>query len=463
MTTTPPHRAVIHTPPTPLHGAKFDNHQHQTIRKSTRQASRQSQREVQTPPPISATYSSNSRFVADVYSPPSSTHTSPQTRATKRRRQNPFEDFSQAHIDSSPSSSIGMDSSLNSNDPSFPEQGSLNPTIGMLPTPAKTPRKQDLRKAAELQSAARVLFPTRLEKVEDAMPTKKGRRGRKNVGFSLDSSGEDQEPTSGIPIFTDSKDKVPELDLGEDNPFIEKPKATISPEPTKTPGRRSRKSQVKSNPQIEEAFNHEDGMVYVFRGKKMFRRFTPDPDHPNQSSEDTEIEGPTSPRLRPLTRSSVKPRLLFPTEKQRRKRELAEEEALTEIEDAHGVETESKQKKNKKKPITPTKQSFAPPATPPATGHATRSATKQAAMNGGSPPFGMPEGDVEGSASSGDRHRPKKRTSPFDTWQRTKANGSAGSAGKGKKRSVEQMGDDDTAAAAFETGSKKSKPNNTAT
>ena len=191
----------------------------------------------------------------------------------------------------------------------------------------------------------------------------------------------------------------------------------------------------------------------------MFRRFTPDPDHPNQSSEDTEIEGPTSPRLRPLTRSSVKPRLLFPTEKQRRKRELAEEEALTEIEDAHGVETESKHKK--KKPITPIKQSFAPPATPPATGHATRSATKQAAMNGRSPPFGMPEGDVEGSASSGDRHRPKKRTSPFDTWQRTKANGSAGSAGKGKKRGVEQMGDDDddAAAAAFETGSKKSKPN----
>lgn len=95
------------------------------------------------------------------------------------------------------------------------------------------------------------------------MPTKKGRRGRRNVGFSLDSSGEDQESTSAIQIFTDSKDKVPELDLGEANPFIEKPETTIAPEPTKTTGRRGRKSQVKSNPQIEEAFNHEEGMVYV--------------------------------------------------------------------------------------------------------------------------------------------------------------------------------------------------------
>lgn len=83
------------------------------------------------------------------------------------------------------------------------------------------------------------------------------------MGFSLDSSGEDQESTSAIQIFTDSKDKLPELDLGEDNPFIEKPETTIPPEPTKTSARRRRKGQVKSNPQIEEAFNHEEGMVYV--------------------------------------------------------------------------------------------------------------------------------------------------------------------------------------------------------
>ncbi|KAL8782507.1 MAG: hypothetical protein Q9213_005310 [Squamulea squamosa] len=427
MTTTPPPRAIIHTPPTPLHGAKFDNNQHSTTRKSTRQASRQRQRTLHTPPPAPTTSSSKSRSVADVYSPPSSTHTSPQTRATKRRRGNPIEGPNHADTESSPASSFGMDPSLNSNEPLLREQGSLNPTLGMLPTPAKTPRKQDLRKATELQSAARVLFPTRLEKVEDAMPSKKGRRGRKNVGFSLDSSGEDQEPTNGIQIFTDSKDKIPELDLGEDNPFIEKPKTIISPEPTKASTHRGRNSQVKSNPHIKEAFSHEEGMVYVFRGKKIYRRFTPDPEHPNQSSEETEVEGSTSPRLRPLTRSSVKPRLLFPTEKQRRERELAEEEALTEIEDA--------EHKNKK-PVTPIKQSFAAPATPPTTGHATRSATKHAALNGhdGSIPFGLPEIESEGLVEDNGR-RTRKKTSPFDKWQRAKA-GSAGG-GKGRKRCIE--------------------------
>ncbi|KAL8995291.1 MAG: hypothetical protein Q9169_004935 [Polycauliona sp. 2 TL-2023] len=436
MTTTPPPRAIVHTPPTPLHGARFDhNNHHSTTRKSTRQASRQSQRAVHTPPPNSAPNSSKSRFVTDIHSPPSSTHTSPQLRATKRRRGNPVNDSPQSNTESSPGSSLGMNPFLNSHDPFFPEPGSLNPNMAMLPTPAKTPRKQDSRKATELQSAARVLFPTRLDKVEDAMPTKKGRRGRKNVGFSLDSSGDDQESASAIQIFTDSKDKVPELDLGEDNPFIEKPKTTISPEPTKTIGRRGRKGQVKSNPQIEEAFNHEEGMVYVFRGKKMYRRFTPDPDNPNQSSEETEIGGSTSPRLRPFTRSSVKPRLLFPTEKQRRERELAEEEALTEIED------DDPMGKKEKKPITPIKQSFAAPATPPTTGHATRSATKIAAIhNGANFPFGLsaPEVAIEGLPSSGER-RPRKKTSPFDNWQRTKSGSSSSGHGKGKKRGVEQM------------------------
>ncbi|KAL8769990.1 MAG: hypothetical protein Q9209_004237 [Squamulea sp. 1 TL-2023] len=427
MTTTPPPRAITQTPPTPLHGARFDNNYHSTNRRSTRQASQHRRCTIHTPPPASTTSSSKSRFAADLYSPPSSTQTSPQTRATKRRRGNPIEGLNHAETESSPASSFGMDSSLNSNDPLLGQQGSLKPTVGMLPTPAKTPRKQDLRKATELQSAARVLFPTRLEKVEDAMPSKKGRKGKKNVGFSLDSSGEDQEPTNRIQIFTDSKDKVPELDLGEDNPFIEKPKTIISPELTKISTRRGRKSQVKSNPHIEEAFSHEKGMVYVFRGKKIYRRFTPEPEHPNQSSEETEVEGSTSPRLRPLTRSSVKPRLLFPTEKQCRERELAEEEALTEIEDAEHKD---------KKPITPVKQSFAAPATPPTTGHATRSATKHAAMNGndGSIPFGLPEVEGEGFVEDEGR-RTRKKTSPFDKWQRAKAGSASG--GKGRKRFIE--------------------------
>lgn len=161
------------------------------------------------------------------------------------------------------------------------------------------------------------------------------------------------------------------------------------------------------------------------RGRKIYRRFTPDPDHPNLSSEETEIECSTSPRRRPMTRASVKPRLLFPTEKQRHERELADEEALTDIED-----------KTQENLVTPIKQSFTnASATPPTTGHATRSATRKAAVNGRSSPLvGLMEAAVEESMTATKR-RPRKKTSPFDGWQRTKA-------GKGRKRGAEQIDQD---------------------
>lgn len=179
------------------------------------------------------------------------------------------------------------------------------------------------------------------------------------------------------------------------------------------------------------------------RGKKIYRRFTPDSDQPNLSSEETEIEGSASPRLRPLTRSSVKPRLLFPTEKQRREREVAEEEALTDIEDG-------RLENGHEKLTTPVKQSFAP-TTPPTTGHATRSTTKQAALRGGSSPLAPPEVSFEDAASSVER-RPGKRTSPFNAWQRTKA-GSDGHS-KGKKRRADQMEEH-----VIGAGNKKTRPN----
>ncbi|KAL8694679.1 MAG: hypothetical protein Q9218_000690 [Villophora microphyllina] len=426
MATTPPPRTSVQTPSTPLHGTKFDTYRSSSNnRKSTRHPNRQSQRATHTPPAITNSYSSNSQALANIYSPPSSAHTSPYTRATKRRRGNPGTGASESIDASSPVLSADMDPLVAPGPADLPEQGALNLAPNLLPTPAKTPRKQDKRKASELQSAARVLFPSRHEKVEDAMPTTRSRRGRKNVGFSLDSSGEDEETKDPIPIFTDSKDKFPELDPGDHNPFLDNPQSPKPPASRKIAGRRGRKAKghVQTNPQIQDAFNHEKGMVYVFRGKKIFRRFTPDLDHPNLSSEETEIEGSTSPRLRPLTRAAVKPRLLFPTEKQRNERERRAEELAAEIMDSNVVTNEDK-------PVTPVKQSFAP-ATPPTTGHATRSATKKAAVNGGSSPLAA----VVASIATESRHR--KKTSPFDEWQRTKT----GSAvhGRGKKRDAEQM------------------------
>ncbi|KAL8738269.1 MAG: hypothetical protein Q9181_000904 [Wetmoreana brouardii] len=437
MATTPPPQTSVHAPSTPLHGAKFDTYQHSRTRPTTRR----SQRPAHTPPAASIASTTSARVLANTYSPPSSADTSPQTRATKRRRGNPYSDTNTGKRDSSPITGSNMDPLTTSGALLVPEQGTFSHGPNMLPTPAKTPRKKDLRKTSELQSAARVLFPSRLEKAEDAMPSKQVRR-RKNVGFSLDDSGEDEDANGRIQIFTDSKEKIPELDLGDHNPFLGNLDTAGPPEPHKTTRRSARKGKghVKTNPHIQDAFNHEEGMVYVFRGKKIFRRFSPDPDRPNLSSEETEVEGSTSPRLRSLTRASVKPRLLFPTEKQRREREFREEEALTDVEDGH-IERAGK------KLVTPVKQSFGP-ATPPTTCHATRSTTKRTATNVGSSPLGPPDSGTVTPAES----RPRKKTSPFDEWQRTKA-GPAGH-GKGKKRSAEHLEKDGVGA-----GNKKTKVN----
>ena len=141
-----------------------------------------------------------------------------------------------------------------------------------------------------------------------------------------------------------------------------------------------------------------------------------------------------------FTRSSVKPRLLFPTAQQQRERELADEEAITDIEASHDsdmtdIATEETEVEEPEKVVTPIKPSFTP-ATPPTTVHATRAATKKAVE--ASP---LDKETVEAVVKqSGQR-------SPFDGWARRKAGTAAGSTGaavKGRKRRGESLekGDD---------------------
>lgn len=137
----------------------------------------------------------------------------------------------------------------------------------MLPTPAKTPRKKQIS-APTLASAARVLFPARPDTVEDAMPAvrKRGRKKR-HVGFSLDSHEEDDDVHSegNIQIFTDSKEKVPELDLSEANPFNDN---SLRADSSRYPSRprvssRKRSTGNTNNPEELEAFKRGEGMLYV--------------------------------------------------------------------------------------------------------------------------------------------------------------------------------------------------------
>ena len=75
---------------------------------------------------------------------------------------------------------------------------------------------------------------------------------------------EDATSENRIQIYTDSKDKIPELDTSEDNPFYERP-VEDAPDATrpKNPKKRKARHSIEGSKEIEEAFKREDGMVYV--------------------------------------------------------------------------------------------------------------------------------------------------------------------------------------------------------
>ena len=271
MAATPPLRTTIQTPPTPLHGAKYDEVRPRSIRKSTRIPSSRTTRAIETPPPhtdhlaehsVGSRKSSSLPSAANRYSPPSSTPTSPCKRAVREKAS------MEAANTGLPSRHASDDSHLNPAETLCLQQPYLNPATSMLPTPAKTPRKKPVQQAA-VNAAARVLFPARSDVIEDAMPTPRKRRNRRNVGFSIYDSIEDDPNYSEdkIEIYTDSKDKVPELDTSADNPFYEQrdPDRSV-PEPKKRKPSMKRKiarELLVHNPDVEEAFNRDEGMVYV--------------------------------------------------------------------------------------------------------------------------------------------------------------------------------------------------------
>ena len=272
MAATPPSNIAVQTPSTPRLGAKYDgNHARSyATRKSTRQALLHQSNTEKTPAelkistgkPQSSThqYTAN-RSTTKIHSPPSSTQTSPKKKSKTRKTS---EVHPKMDVDGSSSRGASPHPLVNpANTSSLPPAMNLAPH--MLPTPVKTPRKKQIQQNV-LKAGGRILFPDR---PDDPMPaSRKNRKGRKSVGFSLYGSMEEDDapPGDDILIYTDSKDKVPELDQSEDNPFLEKPRdQTPPPEPTKGRGSRKPKSAfgLDGSKEIEEAFKRDEGMVYV--------------------------------------------------------------------------------------------------------------------------------------------------------------------------------------------------------
>lgn len=195
------------------------------------------------------------------------------------------------------------------------------------------------------------------------------------------------------------------------------------------------------------------------RGKKIFRRFQDDAHSERTSSAGSEISGTQEQRQlkrqagpaarRPLTRSAIKPRLLFPSDEQLAERERGpddvDEEAVTDIEmgDAHehdhaqalaGAELEL-ELQTPQKHLAHAHVHFAEkPATPPPThGRATRSKkvspVKDAVLTPDVAEAMDSSFDSATSALGGKMGKGKGR-SPFDAWPRGKP---------GKRRAGEEV------------------------
>ncbi|KAL5050099.1 hypothetical protein BDW71DRAFT_174744 [Aspergillus fruticulosus] len=416
MATTPPPASFLRIPPTPRHGNGYDQYEPYSTRHSARLASRQASTESRTtlppsfPIPISqgrgTSRSTKKQKTAgtESLSPPGSPMSprkkmSGRSVATRLDEEDPFNAAKPAHSHPSRLFRTTM-------------------TEGMLPTPAKTPRKKLVDNAG---STARVLFP---------QPGQK--KKKKQTGFFLDSFSEDPSQDDSIQIYTDSRDRIPEVDESEENPFYQKPSTSTKPRSSK-PKTRSRDKEV------DEALKREDGMVYVFRGKKMFRKFNDDVFGSDNDGDDDDLgllasrpdllDSASLENTRPLTRSSIKPRVLFPSARDcvaERNNEV--EEAATDIEDHVLDDAEAAEEldhiayiHSEQRPVTPPpKSTVSTPPSPGTSARSLRSRSKRELGTGRTP-----------TASEA-----KKKASPFDGWLRKKQTPPV-IAAKTKKRDAE--------------------------
>jgi len=271
--TTPPPRSGIQTPPAPKHGSFEDDYDVYSPRKSSRISSQRAQRAAATPSPDLTSH--NVRGSA--HSSPSSSkkkgasagnHGSPPLTIAKKRstvvsgvRENRRVSGALTE-ESAASAATVLDLSPKKDDG---PKASRHPSTAyrngsMLPTPVKTPQKSPKKSSPAINRIARKLF-VRPASAEDAMPSPK--KARKSYsGFSLDSFTADDE-TAPIEIYTDSSERIPEVDLSTDNPFYG-PGSYVSSDPVKKAPRRGNVTiPGEGEVPVEEAEARQDGIVYV--------------------------------------------------------------------------------------------------------------------------------------------------------------------------------------------------------
>lgn len=239
----------IHTPPAPAHGGFEDSWVPYSPRKSARISQRANNR---TPSP--------NRFSSRKQSDQRPTLVSP--KPTKRNQAfsmttpalSPQKKRTPATESTRRVSGVKLEDVFGGLEPPRGRQGASS-TGGMLITPAKTPQKPPTEQSkAKIQTIARNLFQNDAE----VMPSPKKTRAAK---YAFDSFSGDDEVDEPIQIYTDSVERIPEVDRSVDNPFYVNPNA----QPSQPTLRRSKRQTVsipgEGRIPVEEAVARSDGML----------------------------------------------------------------------------------------------------------------------------------------------------------------------------------------------------------
>ena len=249
QTTPPPGRA--HTPPTPLHGPIFDS-----PRRSSRIHNKQKPSTtnlMDSPAPTSSRRRTAVQTSSQQPLSPPSSPTSPNRRLHA----------SDVRTSKTSKPSLQFDTVQNQ-PPSRERRSKQSEPMHMYPTPMKTPRKRVNRDG--FGNTSRVLFHDRETDPDQIMPTpSKSRRGKKHAAFSLESFESEQRNGGKVEIYTDSKERMPEIDEDEENPFVVKRGGAI-PQTKDVPTRKTRgkrQTNYGMTKEIDEAVDHDEGMVYT--------------------------------------------------------------------------------------------------------------------------------------------------------------------------------------------------------
>lgn len=261
--TTPTHSSTpdIHTPNTPKHGYS-DNWEPYSPRKSARLSQRNNDiSNHRTPSPRAA--NNRSHLLGSPKAKKNYLSSNPSTSmtpASPQKRRMPAMDSTRRASGNLTLESTATAGSFLGFGGKPTESRSGRATVagidGLLPTPAKTPQKTPSPKTkANINAVRRNLFNNEEAEV---VPTPKRTRGKKQL---LDSFGAGDDES--FPIFTDTRERIPEVDPNEDNPFYG-PTIATTPEP---PRRRSKRQHVtipgEGKITVEEAVKREDGMLIV--------------------------------------------------------------------------------------------------------------------------------------------------------------------------------------------------------